>query len=659
MADEIKQTVLIDIDIEQDEADFRKLANLKGALVGLKKEQKDLNDALKAGTITQKEYNSEIVRVEALQKRTAAQYNQTQRAVTGLKNPLTQINDSLKKQNQAIQGVLPGLDRMTGGAISAGGAIFGMVKASLAFLATPIGLAFAALAALLLPVISYLKNTGEGADILTREMEGLKAVVEVAGDEINSFGKKTFDFFKKVLASNPQIGVLIDTYNALADAGREYADALDEIQDAREDASIANTKEENEIKRLLLQAKNRTLAEQDRIDLLEKALALESTRVSRVIGSAQDELSAIVQRNEARIAENTGIKRLGETQQEFVENNIKAIRAFDEPLAKSLIKAVDDLEKARASGITIEEKAQNQLDAIRDKAEEKEKKRQEERFKRSEQEREQRIRDYDAKLEQEETQLISDQEKADFDAELDQIIKTGFEERLKTHEDNKKKILQNALKFEREVIDARINLLGNFGTAIQLLAGKNKFLASAGIIIERAAAIASVISNLGIANFKAVAMSPQTLGQPLVGLNTATAVVTIGGIIAQAAQSISQINSAKFARGGYTGRGTMWEPAGIVHKGEVVWSQADVARAGGAEAVDKMRPTYRKDLMPYAVGGIVGNETRLATQHATSQFDINQMAGLINQIQTVLVYEHFQAKAAEVESLQRRATVIS
>lgn len=57
-----------------------------------------------------------------------------------------------------------------------------------------------------------------------------------------------------------------------------------------------------------------------------------------------------------------------------------------------------------------------------------------------------------------------------------------------------------------------------------------------------------------------------------------------------------------FSAGGYTGQGGVNEPAGIVHKGEVVWSQRDVARAGGADIVEAMR----RGLPGYADGGTVG-----------------------------------------------------
>lgn len=44
-----------------------------------------------------------------------------------------------------------------------------------------------------------------------------------------------------------------------------------------------------------------------------------------------------------------------------------------------------------------------------------------------------------------------------------------------------------------------------------------------------------------------------------------------------------------WATGGYTGPGGMNEIAGTVHRGEVVWSKGDVARAGGVAAVEGMR----------------------------------------------------------------------
>lgn len=56
--------------------------------------------------------------------------------------------------------------------------------------------------------------------------------------------------------------------------------------------------------------------------------------------------------------------------------------------------------------------------------------------------------------------------------------------------------------------------------------------------------------------------------------------------------------------GGYTGDGPKDKPAGVVHAGEIVWSQDDINRAGGVHVVEAMRLGRRG----YAEGGYVVDE---------------------------------------------------
>lgn len=65
-----------------------------------------------------------------------------------------------------------------------------------------------------------------------------------------------------------------------------------------------------------------------------------------------------------------------------------------------------------------------------------------------------------------------------------------------------------------------------------------------------------------------------------------------------------------FSDGGYTGPGGKYQPAGVVHAGEVVWSQDDVAAWGGPNVVDSMRQRRGTDLPGFAGGGIVPNATQ-------------------------------------------------
>lgn len=75
-----------------------------------------------------------------------------------------------------------------------------------------------------------------------------------------------------------------------------------------------------------------------------------------------------------------------------------------------------------------------------------------------------------------------------------------------------------------------------------------------------------------------------------------------------------------FADGGYTGNGLKHTPAGIVHKGEVVWSQEDIKRWGGVSVVESMRQSKPSG---YANGGYVSNNNTdvIATLRETRQFD--------------------------------------
>lgn len=61
--------------------------------------------------------------------------------------------------------------------------------------------------------------------------------------------------------------------------------------------------------------------------------------------------------------------------------------------------------------------------------------------------------------------------------------------------------------------------------------------------------------------------------------------------------------------GGYTGPGGKFEPAGVVHKGEGVLSQRDIASIGGPAAFLSLLSTIRSG-RGYAAGGLVGSTAR-------------------------------------------------
>lgn len=151
--------------------------------------------------------------------------------------------------------------------------------------------------------------------------------------------------------------------------------------------------------------------------------------------------------------------------------------------------------------------------------------------------------------------LLSEQQAADAKAQIDKAINT-------------------------ERLDAASTFFGNLATLSQ---SSNKTLAAIG----KAAAITQASIDGVLAVQKALATYPPPLSFALAA--------SIG-----VATSVNVAKIAGFEKGGYTGSGSRYEPAGVVHRGEVVFSQDDVRRFGGPGAVDAMR---RRG---YAMGGIVG-----------------------------------------------------
>jgi len=94
-----------------------------------------------------------------------------------------------------------------------------------------------------------------------------------------------------------------------------------------------------------------------------------------------------------------------------------------------------------------------------------------------------------------------------------------------------------------------------------------------------------------------------------------------------------------FAEGGYTGSGGKYEPAGIVHAGEYVFTQDEVRAAGGPSVMDSLR----KGLRGYANGGYVASPS--APVMSSSQQPINFTA--INVLDPSLVGDYLSTDEGE------------
>jgi len=137
-------------------------------------------------------------------------------------------------------------------------------------------------------------------------------------------------------------------------------------------------------------------------------------------------------------------------------------------------------------------------------------------------------------IDEKEAQLLS--QAGLTEAQRTQIVRQAAEER--------KQIDMAELEAKAELQTAYLDLASGFGSFLKEIAGKNKKLAIAGVIVEQAAAIGKIIVNTGIANAKAVAASPLTGGLPWVAINTATAALSIASSVAAGIKAIQQIKSS-------------------------------------------------------------------------------------------------------------------
>lgn len=118
----------------------------------------------------------------------------------------------------------------------------------------------------------------------------------------------------------------------------------------------------------------------------------------------------------------------------------------------------------------------------------------------------------------------------------------------------------------------------------------------------------------------------------------------------------NQYTHIGYASGGYTGPGAVNDVAGIVHRGEVVWSQRDVARWGGAGAVDAMR-TMRLPQMPTMSARAQEGRDTAAVVGAIERLErrTTENAKALGQIMMQLSQEERTEAREAAESARRRS----
>lgn len=464
-------------------------------------------------------------------------------------------SSSLEKQRLNIGNYTGALDKLIPGLGATVNGFLGMTKASLAFIATPIGAVIAALALALGALMAYFKGSEEGADKFAKISAQASAVVGVLMDRVVQLGGAisaflSGDFDKGLSEIKGAFSNVGDEILREVDAAGKLADAIDALEERERKYQLTASATANEIKKLIIESKNRTLSEQERISKLEEATNKEVALNKELLAIREQDIVNSFKQIEIDNTKFGLAQKAGESALEYAKRialNDKLEGAARDKLI-DLIKAYD---QAQGDSFNLQEKIQNQSDLLRQKAIDAKAKQDAEDKKASDEARELRIKNLeDAQDKEHQIYLKKLQDQKTFEVNEVAGINRVAAVRKKQSDNDKKQAISELQSFQA-ITKAKIQLYGSLGNSLVLLAGKNKALALTGVLIEKAGAIAQIIADTGIANAKAVAASPLTFGMPWVAINTATGILAGVGVAAQAAKSISEISSAsKFQNGG-------------------------------------------------------------------------------------------------------------
>lgn len=253
---------------------------------------------------------------------------------------------------------------------------------------------FAELGSQILDLFTSTKSFGEIlsnlGDVIIENtksrIEGLLNIFVALGDVIDELVKNGFsgDFkpaLKDLTDATIQAGFGIkDSTDKIAAFAQELADAakvaydfaikVDALDDAQRALNLTNAKSDQIVQQLIISAKNRTLTDQERIDLLLKANTIEETTFASQQQIDKARLALISQRNAAeKDAINQQLNRdIAETTSE--EKKIK-LRQQALSIADEQTQEEADLQKKVIDGetqyILLKEKNQNKIDVFNDK----------------------------------------------------------------------------------------------------------------------------------------------------------------------------------------------------------------------------------------------------------------------------------------------------
>lgn len=349
---------------------------------------------------------------------------EAQATALGYTNQLKEIDKAIGQNQRSVgdygiatQGLagafadMPGALGKMGGAVSTATTGFQAMNA-----ASPVGWIQIAIQ-IIAGLVQKFSSFAPVADAITNGLEKLSAAFDVLKNGVIAVitGQKSLG--EVLSGSTDEMKKQIKEAERLAEAQRD-------LEDRTEASTISQEKYKNQINQMLLQSKNRTLSEKERMKLIDDALALENKAYNERKKLVDDEVKLLqdklIKQGGLNAFEASELRKKGVSYARYKENQ----KNLDDQTIKDLAAALVKQQQAEGESISLREKTMNRRDQLADKEAEAAEKREE----KAQAAREKR----EAAREKLEAKRKADKEKAEKE-ELDRL-KKGADDAIKVLE---------------------------------------------------------------------------------------------------------------------------------------------------------------------------------------------------------------------------------
>ena len=382
---------------QADQTEILSMAlNTEATSIAEARQQNTLLNKLRNETnVTTKEGQAQLTSLNAKLDSNNAFIKENADAYLKQKINIGNYSESIKEAAGSINPLNGGLAGFTERANAAGGAgnllksglsgmitgMMGLVKASLAFIATPIGALLAVIGVVLGTLIGLFKSLDPVMDKVQQGFAAISAVVDVI--------KQTF--LALITGAKSLKEAFSGFGSSMASAAKDAAklkEAQQDLNDAMRSQEVANAKASQQFDELIVKSKNRTLTERERIAYIQEAQKIEeanfrqraaladaelknAVEAAKIKGQLSDQEVNNLKRNTLAYGNyllNTG--RITEDELNNLKNaELNKIKIQDET-TKRLEKSQNQEDKLAENAIANAEKAQQQREALAEKEKE-------------------------------------------------------------------------------------------------------------------------------------------------------------------------------------------------------------------------------------------------------------------------------------------------